>query len=170
MADTLTVYVGVQPSRPGGGGPGTVGVMTVDARGLSTGRLEHIEKHSPDGFAWGYEGSGPADLARSLLIDALRSAKWCDLCDGHGRTAWQGDIEYSLGDAPTDATPETCSSCLGGLYSVPRVERRYQMVKQLLVARLPDRFVITADAVLLAADGRTVYIRSEIGEAADDRP
>lgn len=34
-------------------------------------RLEHKEVHSPDGFEWGYGGSGPADLALSLLCDAL---------------------------------------------------------------------------------------------------
>jgi hypothetical protein len=27
--------------------------------------------HSPDGFEWGYEGSGPAQLALALLADAL---------------------------------------------------------------------------------------------------
>lgn len=29
--------------------------------------LPHIERHSPDGFQWGYDGSGPADLALSIL-------------------------------------------------------------------------------------------------------
>jgi hypothetical protein len=29
--------------------------------------LKHIERHSPDGFQWGYAGSGPADLALSIL-------------------------------------------------------------------------------------------------------
>lgn len=33
--------------------------------------LPHHTLHSPDGFAWGYGGSGPAELARCLLIDAL---------------------------------------------------------------------------------------------------
>ena len=33
--------------------------------------LSHIERHSPDGFQWGYGGSGPADLARSILYDLL---------------------------------------------------------------------------------------------------
>jgi hypothetical protein len=33
--------------------------------------LPHICRHSPDGFEWGYGGSGPADLARSILIDCL---------------------------------------------------------------------------------------------------
>jgi hypothetical protein len=28
--------------------------------------LPHLMHHSPDGFEWGYGGSGPADLARSI--------------------------------------------------------------------------------------------------------
>jgi len=32
-------------------------------------RLRHIERHSSDGFNWGYGGSGPADLALSILVD-----------------------------------------------------------------------------------------------------
>lgn len=35
------------------------------------GRLEHRLRHSPDGFEWGYHGSGPADLAFSILWDCL---------------------------------------------------------------------------------------------------
>lgn len=33
--------------------------------------LAHRVRHSPDGFEWGYEGSGPADTARSLLAEHL---------------------------------------------------------------------------------------------------
>lgn len=33
--------------------------------------LEHHVRHSPDGFEWGYGGSGPADTARCILIDYL---------------------------------------------------------------------------------------------------
>jgi Family of unknown function (DUF6166) len=29
-------------------------------------------RHSPDGFQWSYEGSGPAQLALALLADATR--------------------------------------------------------------------------------------------------
>ncbi|MGD8718380.1 MAG: DUF6166 domain-containing protein [Candidatus Zixiibacteriota bacterium] len=32
--------------------------------------LPHVERHSPDGFCWGYGGSGPADLALSILAYA----------------------------------------------------------------------------------------------------
>lgn len=33
--------------------------------------LTHRMHHSPGGFEWGYGGSGPSDLARSLLWDVL---------------------------------------------------------------------------------------------------
>lgn len=32
-----------------------------------------LANHSPDGFAWGYGGSGPAQLSLALLADALGS-------------------------------------------------------------------------------------------------
>ena len=34
--------------------------------------LKHYVRHSPDGFEFGYSGSGPADLARSILIDYFK--------------------------------------------------------------------------------------------------
>lgn len=37
--------------------------------------LKHIERHSPDGFNWGYGGSGPADTALSILTDCLGKEK-----------------------------------------------------------------------------------------------
>ena len=33
--------------------------------------LVHIVRQSPDGFAWGYDGPSPNDLALALLADAL---------------------------------------------------------------------------------------------------
>jgi hypothetical protein len=33
--------------------------------------LKHFVRHSPSGFEWGYGGSGPADLARSILAHHL---------------------------------------------------------------------------------------------------
>lgn len=58
--------------------------------------LHHVEYHSPDGFSWGYGGSGPADLALSILSDMLgerltksklvkgKSVSW----DMHQRFKW----------------------------------------------------------------------------------
>lgn len=37
----------------------------------STKPLTHINYHSPDGFEWGYGGSGPADLALAILVNFL---------------------------------------------------------------------------------------------------
>ena len=31
--------------------------------------LPHICRHSPDGFQWGYGGSGPSDLALAIMAD-----------------------------------------------------------------------------------------------------
>jgi len=33
--------------------------------------LPHVNRHSPDGFGWGYNGSGPSDLALSILTDLI---------------------------------------------------------------------------------------------------
>jgi len=63
--------------------------------------LPHIKRHSPTGMEWGYGGSGPADLARSLLIDALGPAAACPLCNGTVHVAWADD----LGDAAADPEP-----------------------------------------------------------------
>jgi hypothetical protein len=37
----------------------------------SVGYLKHVDYHSPDGFEMGYSGSGPSDLALSILCDFL---------------------------------------------------------------------------------------------------
>lgn len=29
-------------------------------------------RHSPDGFQWGYQGSGPAELARAILVTVIK--------------------------------------------------------------------------------------------------
>lgn len=53
-------------------GPGPVSVIETSDTGEASGLpLEHHVLHSPDGFSWGYLGSGPAELARCLLWDHL---------------------------------------------------------------------------------------------------
>jgi hypothetical protein len=50
-----------------------VSVLVIDIRNRKRVRvLRHIPFHSRDGFAWGYHGSGPADLALAMLVDYLR--------------------------------------------------------------------------------------------------
>lgn len=50
-------------------------VVTKDGKVLSPGRSQKIWNHSPDGFQWGYGGSGPAQLALALLLDATDDEK-----------------------------------------------------------------------------------------------
>src|SRR5690606_28865690 len=50
-------------------GPGEV-TVTVCENGVDR-PLVHHPRHSPDGFEWGYGGSGPADLALALLWDRI---------------------------------------------------------------------------------------------------
>ncbi len=63
--------------------------VTVDGR-----PLRHVALHSPTGFEWGYGGSGPADLALSILADHLgENPSRRDLDAGRSR-AWQLHQEF----------------------------------------------------------------------------
>jgi len=44
-------------------------VVTKDGESLSPAPSQKVWNHSPDGFQWGYGGSGPAQLALALLLD-----------------------------------------------------------------------------------------------------
>lgn len=50
---------------------GNVAVVVTRSESGVAYHLEHIERHSPDGFEFGYGGSGPADLSLSILTDFL---------------------------------------------------------------------------------------------------
>lgn len=61
-----------------------------------------VRNHSPDGFNWGYCGSGPAQLALALLLDVLGSV---NLATDHYQefkrqvvARWHG-VEWSISDA-----------------------------------------------------------------------
>lgn len=73
-----------QQKRYVGFPPGQVNVIC----GQSCVPLRHIALHSPTGFCWGYGGSGPADLALSILADVLGE----DLTADQLRMACQGMI------------------------------------------------------------------------------
>ena len=67
-----------------------------DPSGLIRSVVTHIPIHSPDGFEFGYGGSGPADLALAILADFLGASTdpntykgfAVDL-KGPARTAWR---------------------------------------------------------------------------------
>ena len=43
--------------------------VTVDGQPLDPQPSQKLRNHSPDGFNWGYGGSGPAQLALGILLD-----------------------------------------------------------------------------------------------------
>jgi hypothetical protein len=43
-------------------------VLYRDIDGTARASVTHVVRHSPTGIEWGYSGSGPADLARSVLV------------------------------------------------------------------------------------------------------
>lgn len=51
------------------GGPSTPTLVTVREHGKPTHALVHVVVHSPSGLEWGFAGSGPSDLALSILTD-----------------------------------------------------------------------------------------------------
>lgn len=56
--------------------PSQVGAGVVQMAATPEGswlNLEHHVRHSPDGFSWGYGGSGPSELAKDLLWDVRGS-------------------------------------------------------------------------------------------------
>jgi hypothetical protein len=44
------------------------GIVMVDGNVLSPIPSQKLYNHSPDGFMWGYGGSGPSQLALALLL------------------------------------------------------------------------------------------------------
>lgn len=75
MSDICKTYLG----RPDGHR-----VVVLD--GDHTYPLPHVAHHSPTGYAWGYAGSGPADLALSILADYFEEP--AELVLGHVRSMW----------------------------------------------------------------------------------
>lgn len=69
-------------------GDGTLSDVLIEVsrdQGVTWHPLRHVEIHSPTGMSWGYDGSGPADLAVSILADALQ-------CADAVERDWRGDI------------------------------------------------------------------------------
>ena len=64
-----------------------VRVFVVDEHG--TRPLTHHVRHSPSGLAWGYGGSGAAELARCVLLD------YYDISDDAAADEWESPLPVS---------------------------------------------------------------------------
>lgn len=50
-------------------GNATTRKVWIDGKELLPGRSQKVINHSPDGFMWGYGGSGPAQLALAICLE-----------------------------------------------------------------------------------------------------
>ena len=73
-----TIYKGIKTTE---GGPQLVWKEVPQSDGrlgqvpLDPSPSQKLYNHSPDGFQWGYSGSGPAQLALALLLDVTGDGK-----------------------------------------------------------------------------------------------
>jgi hypothetical protein len=124
-------------------------VVLVEHEGGWTENLAHHRKHTPAGFEWGYLGSGPAELARCLIIDHMGPRAWCAACEGTGING----PAYRHRDT---LDPDQCWVCMGEGTSFQPVV--YQSLKFEIVSTWGDRWELGADALGLFLgrfDGRT---------------
>jgi uncharacterized protein DUF6166 len=112
-------------------------VVIEDGGGALLARLANAGyRKSPTGFGWGYEGSGPAALARSILAAALGTDAACPACHGSGAVRLGGGAEDPDGTMP-------CPACDDGIRSLP-----YQQYKRAVVARLDGEWRIRLSDVM----------------------
>lgn len=131
-------------------------VLLESADGDAIGPLPHHIKHTPTGFTWGYHGSGPAELARCVLIAVLGAVARYATCAG---SAWvvvdaAGDEQPYDPHTHTAAQAQRCRSCDGGISVNPRL---YQRFKETVVADWPTgaEFRITVGEVRAWLDAVT---------------
>jgi len=78
-------------------------VVTRDGVFFEAGPSRKVWDHSPDGFEWGYGGSGPAQLALALLLDVTGNADEAVLMHQRFKdnvvAGWRSDGRWEITDA-----------------------------------------------------------------------
>lgn len=77
-------YYGIPLKPEDGGGCAVSKISRNGVRHDLNPRLS-LANHSPDGFEWGYEGSGPAQLALAILATRLPDAEALELYQRYKR-------------------------------------------------------------------------------------
>ena len=79
-----------------------------DENGTAISNVPHRRvHHSPDGYEWGYGGSGPADLALNITIDCLLRLGIDD--NGLAYTIHQSVKRHFIANMPHEGTEIPCS-------------------------------------------------------------
>lgn len=72
----------------------------LNGRFLSPTKSQAVRNHSPDGFNWGYGGSGPAQLALAICLEVYGEEKatsmYQDFKFKHIATLPQSDFEVEI--------------------------------------------------------------------------
>lgn len=71
------------------------GAVTVDGEVLDPKPSQDVFNHSPDGFAWGYYGSGPAQLALAILLKAGVESRVAQVLHQRFKTEFIGPLNPS---------------------------------------------------------------------------
>ncbi len=108
-----------------GNARGSVSVV-VDQEGQEPYTLRHLIVHSPSGLGWGYQGSGPADLALSILADYL-------------------------GEAAAIPAHDRYDHAIAGMIQETGAWLLHQEFKRDVVARLPQDRGVTLDGAAIEA-------------------
>lgn len=85
MAKGNRVYRGLRVEKAGG--------CLVTADGVQLNPRHDLRNHSPDGFNWGYGGSGPAQLALALCASVLGNDRNAQLVYQAFKWAWVSTLE-----------------------------------------------------------------------------
>ncbi|MEU6719871.1 DUF6166 domain-containing protein [Nonomuraea sp. NPDC046802] len=114
------------------------------------GVVRHLPLHSPTGLSWGYNGSGAADCARSLLIAALGDDAACRTCKGTGQVVLDPGSGKELPYEPDNAAtynPDLLFHCAcEDRYRIgPSI---YQAFKFTFVSQWGDEWCMPRSAIL----------------------
>ncbi len=60
-------------------GDATTREVFIDGKKLSPTKSQKLHNHSPDGFNWGYGGSGPSQLALAIMLECTDKEQALDL-------------------------------------------------------------------------------------------
>src|SRR5262245_12952424 len=121
-------------------GEAEVYVRTSDGKEYPLPLRQEIRNHSPTGFSWGYDGSGPAQLALAILADHFSQAPAppsCPYCHTD-MTSWRCFACGYDGEREGDAW----------LAFTQPGPTHYQQFKSTFVAQIKtERFELTTDQI-----------------------
>jgi len=168
-----------------GDATGPVSVVVYE-EGQEPYRLRHMIVHSPTGMSWGYDGSGAADLALSVLADYLGEAaaipaheRYDHAIAGqiHETGAWLLHQEFKrdvVAPLPQDRNVTIDGADIGAWLAPPRAAMEKELRERQLLALLGQRVVLAdggvvdvLDIVDNAPEGALVVYA--VGESADHR-